>query len=121
MSEFAEFSLYVFISVFINLFIWLAEANPPLSVEFCRIIYYWRAQASPPLSVEYDEFSLYLYIIIIGERSEHSCLLNYPNFGKIYIYHISLNIGPGVYFPPASFDLALKRGRRVNGAGVYNV
>ena len=33
---------------------------------------------------------------------------------------ISLNIGPGVYFLPASFDPALKRGRRLNGAGVYN-
>ena len=36
------------------------------------------------------------------------------------IYRISLNIGPGVYFLPASFDPALKRGRRLNGAGVYN-
>ena len=38
----------------------------------------------------------------------------------VYMYHIYLNIGPGVYFLPASFDPALKRGWRLNGAGVYN-
>ena len=27
---------------------------------------------------------------------------------------------PGVYFLPASFDPALKRGRHLNGAGIYN-
>ena len=26
-----------------------------------------------------------------------------------------------IYFLPASFDPALKRGRRLNGAGIYNV
>ena len=36
-------------------------------------------------------------------------------------YRISLNIGQGVYFLPRSFDPALKRGRRLNRAGVYNV
>ena len=35
-------------------------------------------------------------------------------------YCISLNIGPGVYFLPVSFDPALKRGRCLNGAGIYN-
>ena len=36
------------------------------------------------------------------------------------MYRISLNIGPGVYFLPASFNPPLKRARRLNGAGVYN-
>ena len=42
----------------------------------------------------------------------------------IYIYRISLNIGPGagVYFLPVSFDQALKRGRRLTGQAfiMYN-
>ena len=37
----------------------------------------------------------------------------------IYMYRISLYKGPGVDFLPATFDPALKRGRRLNGAGVY--
>ena len=35
------------------------------------------------------------------------------------LYRISLHKGPDVYFLPATFDPALKRGRRLNGAGVY--
>ena len=53
---------------------------------------------------------------------ERSCLLKRARaIALIRRYHISLNIGPGIYFLPASFDQALKRGRRLNGAGVYNV
>ena len=34
-------------------------------------------------------------------------------------YRISLNRRPGIYFLPESADPAIKRGRRLNGAGVY--
>ena len=34
-------------------------------------------------------------------------------------YRISLNTSPGVYFFQDIVDPALKRGRRINGAGVY--
>ena len=37
----------------------------------------------------------------------------------IYIYRISSNRRPGVYFLRDSADPAFKRGRRLNGAGVY--
>ena len=47
-------------------------------------------------------------------------VLNGPANFKVHTYRISLNISPGVYFLPAKFDPALKRGRRLNRAGVYN-
>ena len=48
--------------------------------------------------------------------SEMSCIIYFV----LLMYRIYLNIGPGVYFLPASFDLALKRGRHLNVASVYN-
>ena len=48
----------------------------------------------------------------------------YPQNSKskytaIILYRISSNRGPGVYFLRDSADPAFKRGRRLNGAGVY--
>ena len=47
--------------------------------------------------------------------------LDFPTAARVCMYvcmyRISLYKGPGVYFLPATFDPALKRGRRLNGAG----
>ena len=60
-----------------------------------------------------------MIIIFITLHNTYSCIscaiIIIIYMCTIYIHRISLNIGPGVNFLPASFDPALKRGRRLNG------
>ena len=53
-------------------------------------------------------------------RTWQQCKTKIKNMtSTLYKYRISLNTHPGVYFFQDIVDPALKRGRHINGAGVY--
>ena len=69
---------------------------------------------SPPLAKKIED----LHSIINLECGCYDMRIQADDGGGLN-YRISLYKGPGVYFLPATFDPALKQGRRLNGAGVY--